>query len=311
MDNAPKHELDEIPGQTPVDNRRTGGSVGGLPAVQHRGGRGASNRLAMWALLAGSVGGWVLTSGARRRRQVISYSRRARLGNLANLDAILIDVDGTLIDSNAAHAETWAQALREHGAACTVAQVRPLVGMGGDKLLRKVAAVEEDSTEGRAISKRKKALFAERLPGLAPTRGARGLIAYLRLMKKDVVVATSADDREMNALLQQAGVADLIPHRTSKDDASESKPDPDIVQAALERIGARAARTVMVGDTPYDVEAARRAGVETIALRSGGHWSDEDLDGAIAVLDNPAALLACWQRGSPAQAQRGISRGAP
>jgi HAD superfamily hydrolase (TIGR01509 family) len=250
----------------------------------------------MWALLVGYVGAWVLASRARRRRQVTSDSKLTHVASLASVDAILIDVDGTLIDSNAAHAETWAQALGEHGFACDASRVRPLVGMGGDKLLRKLAAVEEDSTQGRAIAKRKKALFAERLPGLAPTLGARALIGYLRRMKKDVVVATSADDREMNDLLRQAGVADLIPRRTSKDDASESKPDPDIVQAALKRARAPAARTVMIGHTPYDVEAARRAGVETIALRCGGHWSDEDLDGAIAVLENPAALLGCWQR---------------
>jgi HAD superfamily hydrolase (TIGR01509 family) len=167
--------------------------------------------------------------------------------------------------------------------------------MGGDKLLRAIAALEEDSTEGRAIGKRKKALFAERLPRLTPTCGARALLTHLRHIKKTVVVATSADGREMNALLEQAGVADLIPRRTSKDDASQSKPDPDIVEAALRRAGAPAARTVMIGDTPYDVEAARRAGLKSIALRCGGHWSDEDLKGAILIRDNPAALLACWQ----------------
>jgi HAD superfamily hydrolase (TIGR01509 family) len=258
------------------------------------GGSSTSKRLAMGALMAGGVGTLLFLSRIRRRR-AICQPQRERSPGIANITTVFFDVDGTLIDSNAAHAETWAQALREHGIACDAAQVRPLVGMGGDKLLPRIAGVEEDSTEGRAIAKRKKALFAERLPHLAPTAGARALIAHLRGLKKDVIVATSADDREMRALLDQAGVADLIPERTSKDDASHSKPDPDIVEAALERAGVPAVRALMVGDTPYDIEAARRAGVGSIALRCGGHWSDEELGGAVAVLDDPAALLAYWE----------------
>jgi HAD superfamily hydrolase (TIGR01509 family) len=210
--------------------------------------------------------------------------------------AILVDIDGTLIDSNAAHAETWAEALTEHGFPCGADQIRPLIGMGGDKLLPRVAGVEEDSTQGRAIGTRKKELFAERLPSLSATRGAQALLSHLRHLNKEVVVATSADGREMRALLAQAGVADLIPERTTKDDAAESKPDPDIVRAAIARTGARPAETIMIGDTPYDMEAARRAGIESVALRCGGYWSDADLGGAIAIFDDPAALLAHWQR---------------
>jgi len=216
--------------------------------------------------------------------------------DISRLSAILIDVDGTLIDSNAAHAESWAIALTEHGYASDAAQIRPLVGMGADKLLPKVANLDESSSEGRAISTRKKQLFDERLPGLRPTPGARDLLAFLRQLDKTIVVATSADEKEMHALLAQAGVDDLIPERTSKDDASESKPDPDIVRAALARAGSRVTDTVMIGDTPYDIEAARRTGLATIAFRSGGYWSDDDLRAAAAIVDDPAALLARWRR---------------
>jgi phosphoglycolate phosphatase-like HAD superfamily hydrolase len=94
---------------------------------------------------------------------------------------------------------------------------------------------------------------------------------------------------------ERAGVADLIPRRTSKDDAARSKPDPDIVNAALRQSGAQADKTVMIGDTPYDIEAARRAGIAAIALRCGGHWSDRELHGAIAIFDDPAALLGNWR----------------
>ena len=215
---------------------------------------------------------------------------------LEAFSTVIFDVDGTLVDSNAAHAETWTQAFREHGIDVQVERVRSMVGMGSDKLLPAIAAVEEDSARGRAIAHRKKELFAGRMPMLNATRGARALVSYLRQREKNVVVATSADDREMKALLAQAGVADLMPQRASKDDAAESKPDPDIVKAALVESGARANRAVMIGDTPYDVEAARRAGVGAITLRCGGYWPDEALAGSVAIFDDPQALLLEWQR---------------
>lgn len=205
---------------------------------------------------------------------------------------VLFDVDGTLIDSNGAHAAAWTQALVEHGIEVNVNDVRPLIGMGGDKLLPAIANVEESSSLGVKLAKRKKELFSAALPSLRPTNGARALLEYLRDRDIELVVATSADDREMRAILEQGGVADLFVAHTTKDDAAESKPDPDIVLAALRRVGARPQSTVMVGDTPYDIEAARRAGVAAIALRCGGYWTDADLHGAIDIHDDPAALLA-------------------
>ena len=214
---------------------------------------------------------------------------------LDHLSAVLFDVDGTLIDSNAAHAETWAQALTEHGCPRDAAQVRPLIGMGSDKLLPVIAGLEAESREGRTIAQRKQELFAERLPRLQPTRGARALVAHLRERGKTLVVATSAGSEEMHAILRQAGVADLIPARTSSDDAEESKPDPDIVLAALRRAGAAPDATVMIGDTPYDIEAARRAKIDAMAFRCGGYWPDGSLGGALAILDDPEALLQRWR----------------
>jgi beta-phosphoglucomutase-like phosphatase (HAD superfamily) len=243
-----------------------------------------------------AVAGLTLLLTSRRRRQHEPRLRLQRVPEIDDVSALLFDVDGTLIDSNAAHAQAWAQALSEHGFPCEASRVRPFVGMGGDKLLPAVAGIAEDSPQGKAINTRKKALFSELLPRLAPTRGGRLLVSYLRKSKKRVIVATSADDREMHALLDRAGVADLIPRRTSKDDAAQSKPDPDIVAAALSRAGSRRAKAVMIGDTPYDIEAARRAGIRSIALRCGGYWSDAELAGAVAIFDDPAALLAYWRR---------------
>jgi HAD superfamily hydrolase (TIGR01509 family) len=145
-----------------------------------------------------------------------------------------------------------------------------------------------------------KDIFATLLPTLQATPGARPLLEYLREHRVDLVIATSADDRELSALLEQAGVDDLIPERASKDDAPESKPDPDIVQAALSRAHARPEQSVLIGDTPYDIEAAHRAGIRAIALRCGGYWPDSSLRGALEILDDPLALLSyCRSRRVP------------
>lgn len=209
------------------------------------------------------------------------------------LRGVLLDIDGTLIDSNDAHAEAWVLALAEHGRDVPFARVRPLVGMGGDKLIPAVTGLEEEHPDAKAMAARKKAIFGERfLPTLRPTPGARALLERLRDEGLRLVVATSAGEEESGALLEQAGVAALIHRETSKSDVEHSKPDPDIVHAALAKGGLSPHEVVMIGDTPYDVEAARRAGVDTIALRCGGWWDDAALAGAIAIYDDPAALLA-------------------
>lgn len=209
---------------------------------------------------------------------------------------VLLDVDGTLVDSNDAHANAWTRAFIEHGIEVRVSDVRRLIGMGGDKLLPAVADVQDSSPLGMALARRKKELFNAALPGLQPTAGARSLLEYLREREIRLVVATSADDREMRAILKQGGLEDMFSAHTTKEDAAESKPDPDIVIAAMARADARPESTVMVGDTPYDISAAHRAGVAAIALRCGGYWADTDLRGAIEILDDPAALLAWWRR---------------
>ena len=181
-----------------------------------------SSRFAIGSGLV-AVAGLSLLLTSRRRAQRRAGVRLQRVPDIDDVSTLLFDVDGTLIDSNAAHAQTWAQALSEHGFPCEASRVRPLVGMGGDKLLPAVAGIAANSSQGQSITRRKKALFSELLPQLAPTRGGRLLVSYLRKSKKRLIVATSADDREMQALLDRAGVADLIPRRTSKDDAASLK----------------------------------------------------------------------------------------
>jgi HAD superfamily hydrolase (TIGR01509 family) len=210
-------------------------------------------------------------------------------------ETLLFDIDGTLIDSNSAHAQAWVDALREHGVDVGFDDVRRLIGVGGDKLLQTLARIDEASDKGRSITQLKKHIFAGLLPTLRPTPGARPLLSYLREQHVNLVIATSADEREVTALLAQAGIEDLIPRRATKDDVKESKPDPDVVHAAMARSNARVEHTGLIGDTPYDIEAARRAGIPAIAVRCGGYWTDRSLEGAAEVFDDPQALLAHWR----------------
>jgi phosphoglycolate phosphatase-like HAD superfamily hydrolase len=221
------------------------------------------------------------------------------------LRTVLLDIDGTLIDSNDAHARAWVDALRAHGYVIPFQEVRPLIGMGGDKLVPTLTGLDPDSSEAELVSETRSKLFLKReLPTLRPTRGARALLEHLTSIGLELVVATSAKSSEVQSLLEQAGVADLIPLATSADDAERSKPDPDIVTAALRTSGSQAAHSVMVGDTPYDVEAATRAKVPCIALRCGGWWGDEALRGATAIYDDPAELDLAGLWGSGATGQR-------
>lgn len=218
--------------------------------------------------------------------------------------AVLLDVDGTLLDSNDAHARSWVDTFAEFGYDVPFEKVRPLIGMGGDKLLPAAIGVEKDSDEGRKLGERRGEIFRERyLRTLRPFPGARSLLQRLRRDGRTLVVATSAQKDEMRALLKQAGVDDLIEERTSASDAKESKPDPDIIEAAVARSGEPARACVMLGDTPYDVRASRRAGVQVVALRSGG-WDDADLAGADEIHDDVEALLADYDRSI-------LSRGVP
>ena len=213
----------------------------------------------------------------------------------SKIRAALLDIDGTLIDSNDAHARAWVAAGAEHGYDIHFDRVRPLIGMGGDRVTPMVTGHSEDSGDGERVVERRGEIFRERhLPSLVPTRGARALLQRMKDEGLQLVVATSASKADMDALLERAGIRDLIEERTSSADADSSKPAPDIVEAALARAGVQPSEAIMLGDTPYDVAAARNAGVECVALRCGGRWTDGDFAGAVAIYDDPADLLANW-----------------
>lgn len=206
---------------------------------------------------------------------------------------VIFDIDGTLVDSNDAHASAWLDALQEFGfAGVAFERVRWMIGMGGDKILPDLTGLEEESERGRRLLDRRKHIFLEKyLPGLRAFPKARDLVQRIRSEGLATVVASSANEQELGHLLKAAGVSDLMDATTSSSDAENSKPDPDIVNAAVKSSGYRAEQLVMIGDTPFDVMAARKAGVPIVALRCGG-WADRDLADALRVYDDPAHLLA-------------------
>ncbi|HEX7180713.1 MAG TPA: HAD family hydrolase [Thermoanaerobaculia bacterium] len=208
---------------------------------------------------------------------------------------VLLDVDGTLVDSNHAHVDAWVQAFSENGYDVPREKVGKLIGMGGDNLLPVALGLDKESAEGKKLSERHTELFKEKLPSLRAFPGVRQLLERIRDDGLDLVVATSANRDELDPLLEIAGVKDLLDEATSADDAESSKPDPDIVHASLDRLGCPPEETVMLGDTPYDVEAAGKAGVRVIAFRCGGLFTDEELKGALAIYDGPADLLARYE----------------
>jgi HAD superfamily hydrolase (TIGR01509 family) len=163
--------------------------------------------------------------------------------------------------------------------------------MGGDKLMPEVSGMDEESAEGSKISEDRGEIFKrDFLPTIKPLRDSRRLVAAIKDRGYTVVAASSAQKTELTPLLKIAGADSLMDGKTSSDDAEDSKPEPDIVLAALKRAKATPDTAIMIGDTPYDVEAATRAGVKIIGFRSGG-WSDADLKGAIAIYDGPWDLL--------------------
>lgn len=210
---------------------------------------------------------------------------------MSSLKGVLLDVDGTLVDSNDAHARAWVRAFSQNGLAVPYDKVRPLIGMGGDKLMPQVSGMDAESEKGKAISAARQSIFLnEYLPTLRPFPRVRELLEAFRGLGLRLVVASSAKKRELDGLLRVCEAADLVEAATSSDDADNSKPDPDIVHAALRQASLTAGEVLFLGDTPYDVQAGQKAGVRVVAVRCGG-WGDEGLAGAVAVYDGPADLL--------------------
>lgn len=212
------------------------------------------------------------------------------------IQGLIFDIDGTLIDSNDAHANAWKQVFDENGLSVEFIKIRSAIGMGGDHLLPLLTGLSADSTEGKKLEQRRGEIFrAEYLPQLKAFPRTREMLELLKAKDYRIAIATSASAKDLHALLKQTNLEGLFDMKTSSSDVSSSKPDPDIVEAALKRAHLDARRALMVGDTPYDIEAAAKAGVKTIAFTSGG-WTRDKLAQAWKVYRDPAEFLLAVER---------------
>ena len=196
--------------------------------------------------------------------------------------AAILDIDGTLVDTNFHHAIAWYKAFRHHEIVLPIWRIHRHIGMGGDQL---VAALCDDQTEeekGDAIRTAEKVLYTELIRDVEPLKGSRELIEDLKERGHAVVLASSAKEEEVDHYLDLLDARDLADDWTTSADVEATKPEPDLVKAAMEKAGNDDA--VMVGDTTWDCEAAKRAGIQTVTVLTGGFSEAELRDaGAVAV----------------------------
>ena len=202
----------------------------------------------------------------------------------------ILDIDGTLVDTNYQHAVAWYRAFRQHDIILPVWRIHRHIGMGGDQL---VAALTDDETEeekGDDIRAAEGALYMSLIEEVEPFAGARDLIVAVKERGHTPVLASSAKAKEVEHYLDLLDARDLADDWTTSADVEETKPAPDLVQTALDKAGGDDA--VMVGDTTWDIEAAKKAGVPTLAVLTGGFGEDELRDaGAVEVFRSIATLL--------------------
>lgn len=203
---------------------------------------------------------------------------------------MLFDVDGTLVDSSYVHTLCWWQAFRQHDTDVPMALLHRAIGMGADKLVAQVSPASVEQADELAASH--DALYAAYWPGLRPLPGAREVLQHCHDAGLITVLASSAAEREMQALLAVLDAEASIDHVTHADDAEASKPAPDIVSVALDKAGLAADEAIFVGDAVWDVHACSAAGLACIGLESGGTSAAElRAAGAVAVYSDAAELL--------------------
>jgi HAD superfamily hydrolase (TIGR01509 family) len=202
--------------------------------------------------------------------------------------AAILDIDGTLVDTNYHHAVAWYRAFRQQSIALPIWRIHRHMGMGGDKLVQALTSEAFDAEYGDEVRAAEKVLYMELIEECAPMQGARELIEELKRRGNHVVLASSAKASEVDYYLDLLDARELADDWTSSADVENTKPDPDLVKAALEKAGGKG---VMVGDTNWDIEAAKRAKVDTIAVMTGGFAEAELREaGAVCVFESIAEL---------------------
>ena len=187
--------------------------------------------------------------------------------------AAILDVDGTLVDTNFHHAIAWYRAFRQHEVLMPIWRIHRSIGMGGDQIVPELAGDEVEEEKGEDIRTAEKTLYLALIEEVEPLTGARELIEDLKGHDLAVILASSAKPDEIEHYLELLDARDLADDWTTAADVEATKPEPDLVEAALEKAGTRDA--VLVGDSTWDIEAAKRAGIETVAVLTGGFGEDE------------------------------------
>ena len=207
-------------------------------------------------------------------------------------EVAILDIDGTLVDTNYQHAVAWYRAFRQSGVVLPVWRIHRHIGMGGDQVIAALTDERTDEEKGDDIRGAEKALYMAMIEEVEPLDGARELVKRLKDAGKTVVMASSAKGEEVDHYLDLLDVRELADDWTTSADVEETKPEPDLVKAAVDKAGADAGEAVMLGDTPWDCEAAERAGVATVALMTGG-FSEQELTGAgaVAVFESLGELM--------------------
>jgi HAD superfamily hydrolase (TIGR01509 family) len=215
---------------------------------------------------------------------------------------VLFDVDGTLVDTTYLHTEAWWEALRQHEQDVPMAEIHRAIGMGADKILAHLLGPDRDRDKDAEITVAHDVLYAAWWERLRPLPGAAELLHAVAERGLAVVLASSAREAELKVLRRVVRADDVIAAATSSSDASQSKPAPDILQAALDQSDVDPERAVFVGDSVWDVEAAARLNIPCIGLTCGGTSADElTKAGAVATYDDPADLLAHLNRSAIAE----------
>ena len=203
--------------------------------------------------------------------------------------AAILDVDGTLVDTNYQHAIAWYRAFRDNGIVLSIWRIHRSIGMGGDQLVEALAGEQADREKGDDIRDAEKEHYSKLIGEVEPLEGSRELIEELKERGHAVVLASSAKEDEVDHYLGLLDARELVDGWTTSSNVEATKPEPDLVQVAVEKAGGGEA--VMVGDSTYDCEAAKRAGLETVAVLTGGFSEDELSDaGAAVVFESIVAL---------------------
>jgi membrane protein len=210
------------------------------------------------------------------------------------IKAVLFDIDGTLVDSNELHVTAWDQVFREAGYEFDRQTLHDHIGKGGDNYVPALLPEASEEEQPRLREAHKRLFTGDYIKRVRPFPGARELLLQVRDSGRKVVLASSASEEELETHMRSLQAAGIVEDTTSKGDVEASKPCPDVFQAAADAAGVDPREAIVVGDTPYDIEAARRTGIDTVAVRSGG-FPDEALSGAIAIYDDVAALLAGFE----------------